>query len=56
MKVICILCKKITEVFININIDGILYAVCRKCIEGQNKIKEVTNEEKEEETDQTSSC
>jgi hypothetical protein len=51
MKVICVLCKKITEVFINIFIDGIMYAVCKNCIEGQNKIKEVESEEEETQED-----
>ena len=57
MKVICVLCKRITDVFINIFVDGIMYAICKNCLDEQNKIKEVSNEEEEEETtNETSSC
>lgn len=49
MKVICYLCHKITEVYINMMVDGNHVAVCRDCINSRNKVREVEYEEAEEE-------
>jgi hypothetical protein len=50
MKVFCLWCHKLIDVYAHIRFDGVYYSVCQTCLNSQNEgYKEVTNEKEEKE-------
>jgi hypothetical protein len=50
MKVFCLWCKKLIEVYGHIKFEGVYYSVCQECMEAQEEYyKEVKDEKKKEE-------
>ena len=50
MKVYCLWCHRLMEVYAHIKFDGVYYCVCQSCIERtEEHYKEVSNEKEEKE-------